>query len=405
MDAKMAKPRNITVVSQRVPYPPNKGEKLRTYHQVEFLTQLGYHVDVLCLGESEQDHADANALREKLNISVTVYPLSHKVLRYSWALLHRQAVSVGAFYSSALQKEVNARLRGGCDALLLSASSLGYYVFNAPHYHARTCALFMDMMDVDSDKWRQYAVSSSFPMRAVYTRESKKINALEARANAEFDDTFLIADEEVRLFAQTVSAHKPVNVLGNGLDFSAFFPATTPTTKVNFLFTGVMDYKPNVDAVMWFVEYCWPAIKQRLPGATFTVGGMNPTKDIKQLAERDEAVYVTGFVDDMLPYFHKATAFVAPFRLARGVQNKVLQAAACKLPVITTSMGAEGISYASENTMFIADDVGAFTDACVRCVKEADTAQQKAASAFNALHNTYSWQQQLQPLKQALEKI
>lgn len=401
----MAKPHIITVVSQRVPYPPNKGEKLRTYHQIEFLSQLGYGVDVLCLGECEQDHADANALAEKLNISVTVFPLSHKIIRYSWALLNRQAISVGAFYCRALQNEVNIRLKSGCDALLLSASSLGYYVFNSPNYHARTCALFMDMMDVDSDKWRQYAASSGFPMRAVYTRESRKINALEAQANAEFDDTFLIAGEEVRLFTRTVSAHKPVKVLGNGLDFSAFFPAATPPTKVNFLFTGVMDYKPNVDAVMWFVEHCWPTIKQRVSGATFTVGGMNPTKDIKQLAERDGAIEVTGFVDDMLPYFHRASAFVAPFRLARGVQNKVLQAAACKLPVITTSMGAEGISYASDSTMFIADNGSAFIDACVRCVKEADIAQQKATSAFDALHNIYSWQQQLQPLKQALEKI
>ena len=107
----------------------------------------------------------------------------------------------------------------------------------------------------------------------------------------------------------------------------------------------------------------------------------------------------------MLPHFHKATAFVAPFRLARGVQNKVLQAAACKLPVVTTSMGAEGISYANESTMFIADDKDAFIEACVMCVNETDTARQKAKRAFDALRSTYSWQQQLQPLKNALEEI
>ena len=401
----MAKLRKITVVSQRVPYPPNKGEKLRTYHQIEFLTQLGYCLDVLCLGENTQDSADAKELGKKLDISVTVFPLPHKIKRYSWALLHRQAISVGAFYSSALQKQVNARLINGCDALLLSASSLGYYVFNASNYDDRTCALFMDMMDVDSDKWRQYAESSSFPMSVVYRRESKRIKRLEEKANKEFEDTFLIAKEETRLFEKTVSAFKPVKVLGNGLDFSAFFPAPTPANDTNFLFTGVMDYKPNVDAVMWFVEHCWPTVKQRLPGATFTVGGMNPTKEIQQLSERDQAIEVTGFVDDMLPYFHKATAFVAPFRLARGVQNKVLQAAACKLPVVTTSMGAEGISYASENTMYIANEESSFIDACVDCVKKTDTAQQLADKAYSALYSTYSWEQQLQPLKQALERI
>lgn len=401
----MATPRNITIVAQRVPYPPNKGEKLRTYHQIEFLTQLGYSVELLCLGESEQDEVDANALSEKLNISVTVFLLPSKIKRYSWALLNGQAISVGAFYSTELQVEVSARLSGSCDALLLSASSLGYYVFNSAHYKRRSCSLFMDMMDVDSDKWRQYAESSSFPMRAVYRRESKQVRKLEARANKEFEDTFLIAKEETRLFEKSVSALKPVKVLGNGLDFSAFFPPSAPTNNMNFLFTGVMDYKPNVDAVMWFVKCCWPTIKQRLPNVTFTVGGMNPIKEIQQLAENDDAIEVTGFVDDMLPHFHKATAFVAPFRLARGVQNKVLQAAACKLPVVTTSMGAEGISYANENTMFIADDKDAFIEACVMCVNATDTARQKAERAFDALRSTYSWQQQLQPLKQALEEI
>ena len=403
----MAKPLTITVVSQRVPFPPNKGEKLRTYHQIKFLTELGHNVEVLSLGENEQDEKDARALSEKLAIPVTVFTLGRKAVRYLWALLNNEAISVGAFYNKALQAVLDEKLLAGCDVLLLSASSLGYYVFNSPSYSGHSCALLMDMMDVDSDKWRQYAASSSWPMSIVYKRESKKISALEAQANKEFDDTFLIASEETRLFKQNVCAQNLVKVLGNGLDFSAFYPAkhASDATNVNYLFTGVMDYKPNVDAVLWFVEKCWPSIKHELPSATFTVGGMNPTKEIQALAAQHDDIVVTGFVDDILPYFHDATAFVAPFRLARGVQNKVLQAAACKLPVVTTSMGAEGISYAGSETMWIADDADAFSKACIACVKEIDTASARALKAFNALHFTYSWEQQLQPLKASLEAL
>lgn len=405
MEIKMSKPKKVTVVAQRVPYPPNKGEKLRTYHQIKFLSELGYYVEVLCAAESELDIKIAGELSENLNIKVKAFLLPHRAKRYCWALFHRQAISVGAFYCKALQYEVDKCLSGSCDVLLLSASSLGYYVFSSSQYPSRKCALLMDMMDVDSDKWLQYASSSSHLMKAIYNRESKKIKNLEMKANYEFESTFLIANEEVSLFERTVSKHQPVKVLGNGLDFSTYFPSNNPPSEVNFLFTGVMDYKPNVDAVLWFVENCWPVIKKHLPAAMFVVGGMNPTREVLRLPEYDANVIVTGFVDDMLPFFHKASAFVAPFRLARGVQNKVLQAAACKLPIITTSMGAEGISFASEETMYVANTERSFAQACIEAVTNPHSSKQRALNAYNALNENYSWEHQLQPLKQMMESI
>ena len=400
----------VCVLSQRVPYPPNKGEKLRTYHQIEFLNRLGYKVEVFSLVESAEDKKNAEALAKHLGISVNVYQLGSKVTRYALALLKGLPVSVGAFYSKILQHVIDEKLKEGSDTLLLTASSLSYYIFNSPHYNNTHCRLFMDFMDVDSDKWSQYADSSSLLMRYVYKRESRSIKKLEAQTNKRFDECFLIAREEAQLFNTSVDSSKAITVLGNGLDFSAFYPAkeqpcaASINTVPHFLFTGVMDYKPNVDAVLWFVKNCWPLIREKAPNAKFTVGGMNPIEEIKALSGR-EGIDVTGFVDDILPYFHRAHAFVAPFRLARGVQNKVLQAAACKLPIITTSMGAEGISFASSDSMWIVDNVDSFVTACIESFENFELSQYKAQRSYQAIVSEYSWEQQLKPLKIAMAKI
>lgn len=397
---------NICVVAQRVPYPPNKGEKLRTFHQIERLVQLGHQVEVLALKETQQDEKDADALSTKLNISVSTFPLPAKLSRYLTALLKGLPLSVGAFYSQALHKAINERMTSAVDVMLFSASSLGYYVLNSSNSTNATPHLMMDFMDVDSSKWQQYAQAASVPMKWVYRRESKKIRQLESQINREFLQTFLIAEEEVTLFHRTVSDSKPVKVLGNGLDFDTFYPRKKngSVSKNNFLFTGVMDYKPNVDAVCWFVSLCWPQIKARIPDATFTIAGMNPSSQVQALTKHD-GIEVTGFVDDILPYFHSAAAFVAPFRIARGVQNKVLQAAACKLPIISTSMGAEGIRFANSNTLFIADQVDGFVDRCIDAVTKPELAEQHAQRAYDAILSEYSWQQQLKPLEDLLASL
>ena len=176
---------------------------------------------------------------------------------------------------------------------------------------------------------------------------------LERRALIGADKVFLIAEKERELFVSVHGSNhvemdlkkildERVDVLGNGIDQRVFFPASqdrsgdTPLTR--FLFVGVMDYKPNVEAMLWFVEYVWPSIKMHYPKASLSIVGMNPVKEIRKLDTRHD-IQVTGRVDDVVPYFHQADVFVAPFQIARGVQNKILQAMACGLPVLGSSLG------------------------------------------------------------------
>ena len=391
----------ICVLAQRIPYPPNKGEKLRTFHQIEYMCQWGHDVTVLSFRHTAEDDQYANQLQAKLGVKVTLFDMASQLMRYARAIVTGQAISAGAFYSRAAMAEVK-RQASQADALYLAASSLVPYVQDL----AQQVPLLFDFMDVDSDKWRQYALAESPPMRWVYQREMRLVRELERWACEHAHACFLIATEEVHLFARDVCHTPPVQVLGNGMAFDVFYPPEDAPSVAEplFLFTGVMDYKPNVDAVVWFVEHCWAGIKKVLPHARFVIAGMNPNRQVMALAD-EEGVEVTGFVDDILPYYHQAAVFVAPFRLARGVQNKVLQAAACGVPIVTTAMGAEGIAFASEATMAIADSAPAFSRACIASVQDATVSHGRAARALAAIRQDYGWPQQLAPLKAALETV
>jgi sugar transferase (PEP-CTERM/EpsH1 system associated) len=257
----------------------------------------------------------------------------------------------------------------------------------------------MDFMDVDSDKWGQYQQSSSFPMSMVYAREQRLLAEYEKQIVKKFDASYLIAQAEVTLFNQKVMQSDKVHVMGNGLDTSVFYPPKIkqPNPAPVFLFTGVMDYKPNEDAVIWFVNTCWPSIITLHPNAKFVIAGMNPSADINQLAN-DKNIEVTGFVDDILPYYHQADIFVAPFRLARGVQNKVLQAFACALPVISTPMGAEGILCQADQDILIASNGKEFIAQANQLIAQPKLAKSIGQSALQIIQKHYSWPSQLQPL-------
>lgn len=162
-----------------------------------------------------------------------------------------------------------------------------------------------------------------------------------------------------------------------------------------------MDYKPNIDAVVWFVENCWQTIIAHFPQAKFVIAGMNPVKEVELLAQF-KGIDVTGFVDDILPYYQTADIFVAPFRLARGVQNKVLQAFSCALPVISTPMGAEGINCVADKSILLASTPSEFVEQVCRLVSDKELNKRIGAEALHLIQQDYSWEGQLAPLNNFL---
>lgn len=399
----------IVVLSHRIPFPANKGEKIRTFHQVQYLADCGHEITVLAPYEHAEEISYGKALEERLRIKAIMFPLRPKWLRLARGLVTNDALTLSYFYSAGLQKTFDRLVSSGdYDAVLCTGSAMAPYVFRNPELTGRDkpapLRLIMDFMDLDSDKWRQYQASSSLPMKLVYGREARLINRVELRSYQRFDECFFISANEVDLFSMQLPENRKLSVLGNGINISSFFPVREgdAARKPTFLFTGVMNYKPNEDAVLWFVDVLWERIRAEWPDAEFIIAGMDPSSRIKQLGKLP-GITVTGLVEDIVPFYQKADIFVAPFRIARGVQNKILQALACGLPVITTRLGLEGINATPGEDILVADTEQEFFEAIKKILETETLYNRLSLNGVELIQREYSWDSVLQGLAKAIE--
>ncbi|WP_152206334.1 TIGR03087 family PEP-CTERM/XrtA system glycosyltransferase [Marinobacter changyiensis] len=399
----------ILVLSHRIPFPADKGEKIRTFHQVQFLASRGHDVVVLSPYEDDGEQNFARDLAKHLTVKVLMFPLMAKWLRLIRGLAKKLPLSVACFYNHRLQTAFDKLVGSGeCDVVICTSSAMAAYVFRNPKLADRSGSpkvrLIMDFMDLDSDKWRQYQKASSFLMSLVYGREAKLISRWEKHSYERFDDCFFISGCEVELFARQLPESRHLKIMGNGIDTDIFFPRRLeerPHWPV-FLFTGVMNYKPNEEAVLWFVNSIWDRIKGQWPDAEFFVAGMDPGVRIQGLG-RKPGITVTGFVQDIVPYYHNASVFIAPLRIARGVQNKILQALACGLPVITTRLGAEGIKARHREDILVADSDDDFFDAIKQVLEDKVLYERLAQNGPLLIHRDYNWGSMLEELNRAVE--
>jgi sugar transferase (PEP-CTERM/EpsH1 system associated) len=400
-------------IAQRVPFPPNKGEKIRTYHQIKYLYEQGHEISICCPIDSNEDLTSIEAFKSLYDIAFVTHSLFYKPFRLLSGLFNRKALSVANFYNARLQALLEESLASNhYDAIVCTSSSMAEYVFRSPQLkklNAQDSAkplLVMDFMDLDSDKWAQYATGARWPMRGLYQRESRLLANYEQRIQQAFDACFFISQAEVDLFDTQFGTRDKVHVLGNGIDGNYFRPSATAIDNKApvFLFTGVMDYKPNVDAIEWFVGQVWQRIIDLYPGARFIVAGMNPGPNIVTLGQIS-GIEITGFVDDILPYYHESDYFIAPLRIARGVQNKILQAFACGLPVIATDMGAEGIKYSDGQDILLANSPGEFVTQIQLLESDTELKHQLIDNAIELVRKEYSWEGNLKVLDEILSDL
>lgn len=260
----------------------------------------------------------------------------------------------------------------------------------------------MDLIDLDSLKWSQYAQRSNPLMRQIYKREAGLLARYEEKIARMFNSLFLVSEAEKQLCPQPV--REKVVVVSNGVDLITFFPSEGNDTLSDgpvIVFTGAMDYWPNVDAVTWFGKEIWPLILFQESKARFFIVGANPTPEVLALS-REKNITVTGSVEDIREYIALADICVAPLRIARGIQNKVLEAMAMGKAVVATPQAIEGISAESSQQAMIADSVDAFAQAVVHLLREKDTRLLLGKGARNTMERHYSWEKNLSHLDAVL---
>lgn len=334
----------ILFLAHRVPFPPNRGDKIRSCHLLKKLARLA-PVHVGCFAETEEDRAggaEITSLAISHHVANRTKPL---VLAGAEAVLSGKPVSLCAFHNKSLEDWVHTTIATRpISTIFVFSGQMGQYI--PEDFGGR---VIIDLCDVDSAKFENYAQAGERIW--LNSREARLLAQEEERLAQIADVTLLISKNEASLFRSRLKAPENANVqvVGNGIDAAFFDPAiVSPHSEIgtrsgpHLVFTGQMDYAPNIKAVLWAVNSFWPVFRRENPDAELHIVGRNPSKQLTDLAK--EGVTVWGEVPDVRPFIAAADCVVAPLTIARGVQNKVLEAMAMERPVILTSEAATGIA-------------------------------------------------------------
>jgi sugar transferase (PEP-CTERM/EpsH1 system associated) len=380
----------ILFLSQRVPYPPNRGDKITTWRLIEHMAR-SHEVEIVAFAHDDADEMAVKHLVDKgFDTSFVLHRAKAAKLRSLPLLLTRQPLTLGYYGSRALQAEVDRRI-GRADLAYAYSSSMGAFLM----HHATPRV--MHFAELDSDKWRQYSERTGPPGRWIYRREAKTLLAFERRLAAGSRMNVLCTPLEEAIFQREIPG-VPTAVLKNGVDLEHFRPDPDYAEPGRIVFTGVMDYLPNIDACQWFTRRVFLRLLKDYGDATFDVVGSNPAPEVKELVQYPN-VRVTGFVPDTRAWLREASIAVAPLRIARGIQNKVLEALAMGLPVVGTTPATQGVEGEPGRHYLVADDEDAFYEAVKRLLDSPEEARALGARGRAFVEERYAWDRCLAPLE------
>ena len=391
---------DLLYLAHRIPYPPDKGEKVRAWHFLRHFAER-YRIHLACFVD---DPADARHIARMQEICASVswrrlMPMRAR-LRSLPGIAAGRPLTQGYFHDRGLQWAIDhivARHRP--ERIFVFSSAMAPYV----ERHRAACTL-IDMVDVDSEKWRHYAEATSGLPRLVYRREARTLLELERRAASLADRVTFVSRAEADLFRRLAPEFAArIGHVDNGVDTRYFDPdqdfANPFEGAPAIVFVGTMNYRPNIDAVRWFLTEVMPRLRSRLPSPAFWVVGAHPNATVRRLAGGD--VRVTGQVADVRPYLAHAAVVVAPLRIARGVQNKVLEAMAMAAPVIATPQAREGLEACRDDEIVEAGDAADFAAAIGRILEEGGAAIGRRAR--RRVCRDYSWEASFAALDAQLE--
>lgn len=389
----------IFFVCQRVPFPPDRGDKIVTFREIRHLAKE-HELHVFCLADGIPDLANLPGLREHA-ASVTAVPVTRlrSRLRSLAALVQGRPLSVAAFDETALHRAIMAKFNElRPDLIIVFSCNVAQYaeaLADVPR--------IMQFHDLDSLKWAQYGDRSSLLLRWIYRIEAERLLAYEQNIARRFSHSLVCTAAEKRDFERLFPGLS-VSLVGNGVDFDYFRSSGQQKRAGSIVFTGVMDYFPNVDAVAWFCDRILPAVQAQIPEASLTICGNRPNAAVRRLAQR-HGVAVTGWVPDIRPHLDAAEVFVAPLRVARGVQNKLLEALAMGLPCVASSAAWRGTVVPRGAGIEVTDDAGEFAALVVRLLQYPNYRAEMALKGRSAVEANYRWEDQMAALDRVVAAV
>ena len=390
-------------MAHRIPYPPNKGDKIRSWN---FLSRLAKH-HVVHAGFFLDDHRDKKYI-QKLN------DLVDSVCAVSVTPFVQKTLSLRAFFFGASLTEYSyptRKLRKYCNGLFTNEKIDIVFVFSAAPMRLVDDQfdgkIIVDLVDVDSEKWRAYSKTSSWPLSKIFAREALKVAAFEAKIVARSERTLVVSEEEAVLLREANPGLKEKIVgISNGVDTCFFDPQNYPAdvTSNTLLFTGALDYQPNIEAAVWFCEKIWPKIRAVHRDAIFYIAGSSPVSEILDLG-RLEGVKILSDVPDMAEVIAGSRIVVAPLLTARGIQNKVLEALAMAKPTVVTRVANVGVNGLPGEHLMVADTPAEFAAAVNTLLNDAAACADLGLAARRFVEQNFSWNKSFEQLNAIISRL
>jgi len=374
----------ILFVCHRLPYPPSRGGKIRPFNMISHLARTN-SVVVASLSHTEQEAEAGMGLRDYCEDVITeVLPERIRWMQATKALLSTTPSSVAYFWSHALHRRIQERVyRTKFDVIMVHCSSVAQYVLDYPDSFR-----ILDYGDLDSEKWSEYSRWKPFPFSMGYALESRKLRRYEHELALRFDRCSVTTQREKESF-EALQVPTPCNVIPNGVDTS-YFRRTGNSFAPVVLFLGRMDYFPNIDGILYFVHQVLPLIRKRMPNVEFRIVGSNPSSKIRELA-KIPGVLVTGHVPDVRHYANDAAVSVAPLRIARGTQNKILESMAMGIPVVASPPAAKGIDAVPGRDLLVAEDTESFAERVLEVLENHHLRKSLSEAALKQLEAAHRW--------------
>ena len=369
------------------PVRPTFGGALRMHHILRLLAAR-HDVTVVAFGEDAEAEAYQAEFGHRLR-AVHMVP-------FRWTTRYRRLAQLVAFwreksyfYSAVHTRRMEETIRrlvreNAYDVVLTEFSSMGSYEFET------TAVKVLDSHNIEYDNFRRVWEKTRSPLRKLhYYDEYRKFAKEEIENYRRQDVVFFTSERDRSLVAASLPGVRTA-VVPNGVDAAYFAPGGAKPEPATLVFTGAMSYVPNNDGAIWFLDHVFPKILERVPEARVAIVGIQPPKEL--LRRNSSNVLVTGYVDDVRPYVHGASAFIVPLRMGGGTRLKVLEAMAMRIPIVSTSIGCEGINVRDEESILIADEPSAFADAVVRVLSDAALRARLTAAGAELVHREYEWQ-------------
>lgn len=394
---------DLLFLAHRIPYPPNKGDKLRSYHVLKHLAERHrVHLGTFIDDAADWQHVDT--VKQLCGGETLCLPLSPRAakLRSVIGLATGQALALPYYRDSRMTRWVDDLVaRHRIRRIVVFSSPMAQYVNELEDVDR-----LIDFVDVDSDKWNQYADASGSAMAWLYRREAERLLEFERYSASRAIASVFVTKPESALFRKLAGdLISPVITVENGVDAAYFTPDDIAPPQGwrrpredprnhSIVFTGAMDYKPNVDAAAWFSREVLPLVRHRLPDATFWIVGARPTAEVRALARADE-VHVTGTVDEVRPYLAHAGVVVVPMRLARGIQNKALEAMAMRAATVVSTTSAIALNAVAGRDFRVADDAESFANTVVELLNDPLGRDKLGRAGRQAVLENYDWSRNL----------